>query len=292
MNALAERAFAPNPPLDPDASPVGWRAALSLGFERRDAGTVLVRNRHLGPLRVQKALYPEGEAICHAIVLHPPAGLVGGDSLSLDVEVSAGAHALLTTPGAGKWYRSNGLEARMRQLLRVADGARCEWLPQESIVYDGARGMLGSEVLLDEGARFIGMEMVCLGRTASGEAFDSGAFALETRIRHAGRSVWLERGRLAGGDAMLSSAAGLAGQPVFGTMVMIGPGADEGLRDACREIVAQVGNSGVTLVDGVLVARWMGPAVEPGRAWFRALWALARPALMGVAMREPRIWRT
>lgn len=252
----------------------------------------MVRNRHLGPLRVQKPLYPEGDRICHAIMLHPPAGLVGGDSLAIDVMVETGAHALLTTPGAGKWYRSDGRQASLSQRIEVAAGAMCEWLPQESIVFDGARGRLSTEVVLAQGAAFIGAEMLCLGRTGSGERFRHGAVAMSTRVSGAGVPLWLERARIEGGGALLDSPAGLGGQPVVGSMLAIGAGVDEALRDACREVAAPLGTGAVTLLPGVFVARWVGPAVEPGRAWFERLWACIRPAVAGEPMRVPRIWRT
>lgn len=270
----------------------GWCAELELGFARRDDRTVLVRNRHVGPLRVQKPLYPEGDRICHAIVLHPPAGLVGGDVLALRVRLDAGAHALLTTPGAGKWYRSDGRLASVAQRIEVAAGAMCEWLPQESIVFDGARGHLGTEVVLERGAGFIGTEMQCFGRTGSGERFAHGALAMTTRVRLAGAPVWLERARVDGGGALLGSPAGLSGQPVAGCMLVTGPGVDAALRDACRAVPVPAGAGAVTLLPEVLVARWVGPAVEPGRTWFERLWACVRPVVAGAPMRVPRIWRT
>lgn len=275
----------------------GWRAELELGFARRGERTVLVRNRHCGPLRVQKPLYPEGPSPCHAIVLHPPAGLVGGDRLAIDVSVGVGAHALLTTPGAGKWYRSGGANAGERvaclaQTLRVCGGAVCEWLPQESIVFDGARGELSTEVALEPGAGFVGMEMLCFGRTGSGERFRDGAMALTTRLSVGGRLLWRERGRIEGGSALLDSVVGLRGEPVVGTLLAVGAGVDEGLRDACRQLVPAAGEGAVTLLPGVLVARWLGPACEPGRAWLARLLELIRPAVAGVPMRTPRIWNT
>ena len=276
----------------PSPQPAGWHAALDLVFARSAKRTVLVRNRHVGPLRVQKPLYPEGEGVCHAIVLHPPAGIVGGDSLEITASFGAGTHALLTTPGAGKWYRSGGRPATMIQTLHVASGAVCEWLPQESIVFDGAEGTLTTRVELESGARFIGAEMSCFGRTASGERFARGRFATHTRIALDGRPLWLERGCVEGGGALLDSPVGLAGQPVAGTLWMIGPEVDEALRDACRGVEPEIGSGAVTLLPGVLVARWLGPACEPGRAWFARLWALARPALAGRDAVTPRIWNT
>jgi urease accessory protein len=191
----------------PDSMPAQitpWQARLDLRFARRDTDTVLASSRHEGPLRIQKALYPEGREICHAIVLHPPAGICGGDRLHIDVEVGAGAQALLTTPGAGKWYRSAGAIAEQAVTLKVSRGvtegnpcgSTLEWLPQESIVFDAAQARMRTIVDLEEGARYIGVETLCLGRRASGETFARGQLQLATDIRLAGKLLWRERGRI------------------------------------------------------------------------------------------------
>lgn len=270
----------------------GWHARLALGFARRGARTVLVRRLHQGPLVLQKPLYPEGEAVCHGILVHPPGGIAGGDELGVDVEVEAGAHALLTTPGAGKWYRSSGPRSRLIQRIRVGTGAVCEWLPQESIVFDAARGSLETEVDLAHGAVYLGLEMLCLGRTGSGERFRTGTLALHTRIRREGSPLWLERGCLVGGSPQLESLVGLAGQPVSGTLLAAAPAFPPGLLEACREVRPAVGEGAVTLLPGVFVARYLGPACEPGRAWMLMLWRLLRPALAGRPAVTPRIWNT
>src|SRR5262245_11582405 len=110
-----------------------WRAELALSFEHRAGRTVLAARRHTGPLVVQKPLYPEGAGVCHAIVVHPPAGIAGGDELEISADAAPRAHALLTTPGAGRWYRSAGPWARQALAFEVGDGACVEWLPQETI---------------------------------------------------------------------------------------------------------------------------------------------------------------
>jgi len=271
---------------------VGWQACLSLGFEARDGRTVLARREHRGPLRVQRALYPEGERICHVILLHPPAGIAGGDELRIDVQVGEGGHALLTTPGAGKWYRSAGATGRLTQTIAVASGAVCEWLPQESIAFDGALGESRLEVELAGNGVFIGSEILCFGRTASGERFGRGRLGLQTRIRRDGRAVWLERGQVTGGGSQMDARVALGGAPVSGTLLVAAPGIAPALRDACREVPVAVGEGALTLLPDLLVARYLGPGAEPARQWFAALWARLRPAVAGSEARIPRIWNT
>jgi urease accessory protein len=275
-------------------SAAGWQARLQLDFERRDPATILARREHFGPLRVQKALYPEGDAICHAILLHPPSGIAGGDELEIGVRVGPQAHALLTTPGAGKWYRSGGPEASQRLNLEVAENGVLEWLPQETIVFDGARARMETEIVLGREACFIGWEVLCLGRRAAGETFASGEIALQTRVEMEGRPIWLERGKLEGGSALLESPAGLAGYSVSATLLAVGPGLDAALLAACREVVpAETGaRYGITALPEVFVARYLGHTSESARNWFAALWRILRPAMLGCEANTPRIWNT
>jgi len=267
------------------AEPVAqsWKAELRLGFERRAGRTVLAERRHDGPLVVQKALYPEGDAVCHAIVVHPPAGIAGGDELELIARAGTGAHALLTTPGAGKWYRSGGPWAQ--QKLRFEVAGALEWLPQETIVFDGARARLETEVRLHAQARYLGWEILCLGRTGSGETFGRGEIRLDTKLYRDGKLLWLERGRIEGGGALLDSPAGLQGLPVCGTLVASGAAFDLA---ACRAIEGLA----VTQLPGVLLARYLGDSSEQAKRLFAQLWRVLRPALFGREAQPPRIWST
>jgi urease accessory protein len=269
----------------------GWRAELSLDYERHGPRTVLARRRHEGPLVVQKPLYPEGDAVCHTIVVHPPAGIVGGDHLAIDVRMAEGGHALLTTPGAGKWYRSAGAWAQQRLKIAAGPNACVEWLPQETIVFDGALAELRTEVDLDAGARFIGWEILCLGRSGSGERFMRGECRLHTEIRRAGRPLWYEHGRLAGGGALLASETGLRGQPVSATLLAAGAVDDAGLA-ACRAQAPIAGAGAVTRLPGLLVARYAGPSSEAARNYFMQLWTILRPLITGRTAARPRIWNT
>ncbi|MBK6744750.1 MAG: urease accessory protein UreD [Hydrogenophilales bacterium] len=278
------------------AEPVtpAWHARLSLGFERRDASTILTRREHFGPLRVQKALYPEGGAICHTILLHPPSGIAGGDQLAIEVDVAPGAQALLTTPGAGKWYRSAGPLAAQNLHFRLAEAGTLEWLPQESIVFDGARAAMTSRVELTGSARFLGWEVLCLGRRASGERYATGGLSLNTRIERDGRPIWLERGRLDGGSTLLDSPAGLAGFSVSGTLLASGAAVDSDLLTACRAVApGETGaRTGLSALPDLLVARYLGHSSEAARHWFTQLWHVLRPAVAGRESVVPRIWNT
>jgi urease accessory protein len=259
----------------------GWRATLALDFTQRGARTVLAERRHDGPLAVRKPLYPEGDDVCHAIVVHPPGGIAGGDELELTVRAKAGARALLTTPGAGKWYRTAGPWAHQRVALEAGAGAVLEWLPRETVVFEGAAAELDADIRLAPEASFIGWEIIRLGRAASGERFTRGQLRTRTSIRRDGQIAWLERARLEGGSDLLDSPLGLAGEPVFGTLLAAGAQVDAGLVAACREPHPGAGTGAVTCLPGVLVARYLGASSEAAREYFARLWAILRPALAG-----------
>ena len=271
-----------------------WQARLDLGFERRRDQTLLTRREHFGPLRVQKALYPEGPEVCHVILLHPPSGIAGGDHLDIAARLAPHGRVLLTTPGAGKWYRSAGPDATQDLRFEVADGAALEWLPQETIVFDGARATMYTQVELAAGARFLGWEVLCLGRRAAGEGFAGGHLALSTRLNRAGRPLWLERGRIEGGAPLLGSRPGLDGFSVSATLLATGPGLDAALLAACRQIEHPEPGArcGLTLLPDLLVARSLGHSSEAARHYFARLWACLRPALLGRDAVTPRIWNT
>ena len=253
--------------------------------------SVLASAQHVGPLRVQKMLHPEGDDPCHAIIVHPPAGIASADQLALEVRVRSNAHVLLTTPGATKWYRSAGPTARCEARLCVETGAALEYLPREAIVFDGARARSMLEMDVAPGGRLLGWELWCLGRTASGERFSAGHLQLETRLTCAGRMRWQERGALAGGTSLLQMAAGFDGQPVFGTLWAAGPEPARELLDECRAVPLDHGGRGaLTVMPGLLLARYLGPSTEQGFAWFTALWSRLRPAYLGRAAVPPRVW--
>jgi urease accessory protein len=274
-----------------------WHAHLDLQFARRagiaggPARTDLVQRRHRGPLMVQKALYPEGPEVCHVAVLHPPGGIAGGDSLTFNASLLDGAHALMLTPGATKWYRGGGRNARQQLRFSVQGAAILEWFPRENIFFDGSQVISSLQVELSEAAKFMGWEVLCFGRQASGESWQRGSLQLNTRITRNGRPVWSENARLAADSGFAASPVGLAGFEVCATFVVAGGAVDPGLLAQCRRITSPEGSrAAVTVLPGVLVARYLGRRSEEANRWFAQLWSTLRPALMLRESRAPRLW--
>ena len=278
-------------PLDCTLPEATWRARLALAFERRGERSVLATREHDGPLVVQKPLHPEGPDVCHAIVVHPPAGIAAGDRLVMDIAAREGAHALLTTPGAAKWYRSTGAWARQQVSIDALAQSHVEWLPQETIVFDGARADIRWDARLEGDARLIAWDIVRLGRTASGERFSRGEVRSTSRLWRDGQLAWIERARI-GGDALVArSGAGLHGEPVYATLICAAQIGDE-LLAQCRAVKAAGGEGAVTRLPQVLVARFVGSSTEAVRDYFFTLWSLLRPAVMDREAVAPRIWST
>ena len=270
----------------------GWHARLDLTFRDAAGRTVPAQRSRLGPLQVQRPFYPEG-GVCHLYLLHPPGGIVGGDSLEIAVVAEAGARALLTTPAAGKFYRSAGRYARQSQYLRVAAGAALEWLPQETIVFDGALARSVTRIDAEEGGRFVAWEILCLGRPAAGESFTRGLFEQRLEIYRGGRPLLLECNRYEGGGDMLRAPWGLGGRPVAASMVcspcdeadLAAARAAMGGREDGERIAA-------TLVDGLLLLRCLGLRADRAREHFIRIWTTLRPRCLGMEACRPRIWST
>lgn len=275
----------------------GWRGSLALDY-RNAGGRTVAHDRHQGPLRVLKALYPEGPRVCHHVLLHPPGGVVGGDELEIAVAAGPDTHVLLTTPGATRFYRSHGALAVQQVRLQLQAGSRVEWLPLETIAHGGCLARSSLRAQIAPGAEMIGWDVLALGLPASGQGFDSGCF--ESRIEVPG--VWLDQGRIRADDVLLrQSPLGLAGHGVLATMwfaagAALAPSRRDSLLEAARESVSAAGAelpAGVTAVQSsVLVLRVLAQRVEPvlqllGRV--RAAW---RSTAWDMAALAPRIWST
>ena len=270
----------------------GWAAQLELRFEPDPdgSGKTLLFPKHLGPLRIQKALYPEGPDLCQAIIVHPPGGIAAGDELEINVHLPADTQALVTTPGAAKWYGSSGGAAC--QSIRLDISGRLEWLPQESIIFNQAVVQSQLDINVAGQAATIGWDHLIFGRQASGESFDEGHFfqTLNLSIGHA--PIWSERLSLSGADPLFQSPIGLRGHHALATIWAVSDDKApwttenvESLRMACPE------TAWTRLHPRLVVGRLLGPA-EALKQHLVSAWTALRPMALGRTAVPPRIWAT
>jgi urease accessory protein len=271
----------------------GWEAILKLRYAYDKGRTTLLEKSHIGPLVVQKALYPEGNAVCHTLIVHPPGGIAAGDRLSIDAQLGENSKVLFTTPGATRWYRSTSAPASQIVNLNAAPGAVIEWLPQETIYFDNTHAQNSLDVRLQGNASFIGWEIACLGRQRAGEQFTNGRVRQAMSIQVDGRMVFVERGNLGAQDALLASAIGFGDDRVFATLVAHSPRCTVALLEQCRAVEIATGmRAGLTLIGNTLVGRALGGSSEQIRTLFVNWWKIIREPICGHAAVPPRIWQT
>jgi urease accessory protein len=275
-----------------------WHAKLDLAV-RHDGQRCLVHATHVGPLRVLKTLYPEGDGIAHQVLVHPPGGIVGGDRLDITLHLQPLAHAVITTPGATRFYRSAGAAGVQHVQGTLGHGARLEWLPLESIAHSGCIAQNHAKFQLANDAEMIGWDVLALGLPAADEAFSAGRFEQHLELP----GVWLERGVIDSADTrLLQSPLGLAGRSTLLTLWFASgqPMASarvDALVEAAREHVpahdAGAVVAGVTaLQQRVIVLRALAHRVEPAMALAQAVRAAWRGTAWQLQPTAPRVWRT
>lgn len=277
--------------VDENSSDKSWRAHLVLKFSGRDDKTVISHRQHHGPLVIQKPFYPEDD-VCHVYLLHPPGGVVGGDQLTLEVEVNREGHALITTPAAGKFYRSAGSLAQLKQTLVVKKNSTLEWLPQETILFSGCEVSMQTVVQLEADASFIGWEILCLGRPASNDLFETGSARQCFEIWRNNKPLMLDRSQLAGNADVLSAQWGMQNYTVSGTMMAVNANKQMLARVRDNMPVMKQGLISITLINDVLVCRALSHQAEYIRFAFIDVWKSLRRDLLGREACEPRIWST
>jgi urease accessory protein len=274
---------------------MAWHATLSLDYSLQ-AGKTVAHFRHDGPLRILQSLYPEGDAVCHNVLVHPPGGLVGGDTLDIAVTAAAGSHGLITTPGATRFYRSQGEIALQRTHIRLEAGARAEWLPMEALCYSGCLAENQLTLDLAPGAEFMGWDVTALGLPGAGQPFSQGSFCQHIELP----GVWLERARIRADDLLLlDSPLGLAGQRCVATLFFAAGSKLERKRrelalDVAQQVLgahALVNTAGATSPDAqVVVVRVLAPLVEPAMGLLKQVWKSWRRHFWDQAAPNPRIW--
>lgn len=277
-----------------------WLARLGLHFHvavQVTAGKpdeprhTILKHEHLGPLRIQKALYPEGPELCHAIIVHPPGGIAGGDRLEVQLQSQAGSQGLVTTPSAAKWYGTDRASPALQKIHVVVDGA-LEWLPQETIIFD--RALVESELTITVGGTgaMLGWDHLIFGRRASGESFKTGRFAQSLRIHLSEELVWHDRLVLEGNDALFASPVGLRGHHAFATLWAILAEPDTWTESQLESVRAKSPMiSWTVLHPRLLVGRLL---VDPLKlkGLLEQAWTTLRPLVMNRQALSPRLWAT
>jgi len=274
-----------------------WHASLQLDY-RREAKRTVARHQHSGPLRLLQSLYPEGDAVCHNVLVHPPGGLVGGDTLNIDVKVGEAAHGLITTPGATRFYRSEGELALQRTHIALAQGSRLEWLPLEAICYNNCRAENHLTLALAPGAEMMGWDVTALGLPLANQPFQSGSFLQHIEVP----GVWLERGCIHATDhRLMNSPLGLAGHRCLASLFFVaGSKLERGQRasalDLARDIIAshslRAAAGATSPNEKVIVVRALAPVVEPALQLLRQVWSAWRQHFWRISRSHPRIWST
>lgn len=267
----------------------GWHAQLDLGFKKTPVKTVLNKRSRKGPLSVQRAFYPEQD-VCHVYILHPPGGVVGGDRLEISLDLDCGSHALLTTPGASKFYRSAGDHAVLKQVFHVRNNAVLEWLPQENIFFPGSHVINQLQIHLEGNARTAAWEIQCLGRPVINEAFETGFLDSHWKIFRDNRPLLIERLRV--DNRRLRFRSHLNNHAVTGSFIITG--IDKQLLDRLRAKTVSNNDESLamTLIEDLLLVRYLGDSTENARRYFSDIWSNMREPAFGRKALTPRIWNT
>lgn len=282
-----------HPPSSNRSVMAGWDARLELAFASRLGQTRLTKRRYQGPLLVQKILYPEGRDIAHGLIIHPPGGVAGGDSLRLNIDMATESAALLTMPGAAKWYKSAGKRADQTIKIGVANAAMLEWLPQENIVFDGANIDLQTDIALDDGAVYAGWDIVCLGRQARNEDWTKGRVYQRLSIKRDAELIWQESALFTPDSPIMHSIAGLHGQRVYGSFVVAAGNVPAEILQQCQAVTAPSSAfTGVSALPEIFTARYLGQSSQQAKSYFQSLWAILRPWYGKRSAQPPRIWAT
>ena len=288
-----------------------WLASLFLEFAIKSNVSQLVKTSRRGPLNVQKAFYPEGKDCAHVYLLHPPAGIVSGDELNIEVCIQDSAHALITTPGANRFYRARTNlaigDSKQTQIsnINVLGKGICENFPLETIVYEGADAINQLDLKLSSQAHYIGWDISCLGLPAAGQPFKKGRFTQLNRVFIDGKLNFHDRINLTPNNNVCAHVAGLNNHSVFATMlahapkVRINVNEKSQLVDRLREQIAHTDGIdkpsqkvSVTYIRDLLVVRYLGDHAEECKAIFTSIWKTIRPIYIQKEANVPRIWIT
>jgi urease accessory protein len=277
-----------------EINPSQWQGILELDYQKINNSTQLVKAYSQAPLKIQRSFYPEGQDICHSIILHTAGGMVGGDRLSQTINLQPETQVLLTTPAASKIYRSSGETAQNTINIEIQEQAYLEFIPREIIIFNGAIFSQNLRVNLAPNACYLGWEITRFGRTARGEIFNQGQWKSCTEIWQNGCPVWVDRQGFIANEEILNSPHGLGGKPVIATLTWVGQPVSEDIVKNIRQLWSQRETSsqaGVTQLISGLLCRYRGNSTQEVINWFTDVWQLLRQNYTGKSIVKPRVWQ-
>jgi urease accessory protein len=268
-----------------------WHGQLNLVYAKRQDCTKLIYNHNQAPLKIQRPFYPEGEKICHSVILHTAGGVVGGDRLSSQIHLQEDTQVLITTATATKIYGSNGLQAQQTVNIQVDAGACLEYLPQETILFNGGIYRQDLRIELAIGGSFLGWEITRFGRSARGEKFLQGEMRSHTEIWQNNQPLWIDRQYLPGREEVFHSCHGLGGNPVVGSLLWVGVPISQELIKQARSLIIHNSDAGVTRLEHGFLCRYRGNSTSEARNWFINIWQNLRILLLNRGNCIPRVWQ-
>jgi urease accessory protein len=262
-----------------------------IGFRSAGGATRLALLEQRTPLRVLFPRVPAGDVV-EAVLINTGGGVVGGDRLEVALEAGPDTQVRATTQAAEKIYRSAGRSCALEVSLAAGRGAWLEWLPQETILFDGC--CIGRQLVLDlaPGARALAGEMMVFGRAAHGESLTRGSIRDRWWLRRDGRLLWADALRLEGALApCLAAPFGFADARAMATLVYVAEDAAAWLEPARELVAAGEVISGVTCLPGVLIGRWLGADAQALRIAYGRFVARFRALVAGLPPRLPTVWQ-
>lgn len=267
------------------------KGAAKISFVHKDGASRLSDLYYRDPLKV---LFPRNyqDDIPCATLLTTGGGLFGGDHYDVDISLATNAEALVTAQAAEKVYRSSGPDCTLNINLNVADNAVLEWLPQDTIIFNNARFRRTTRISMAPSAKVLAGEIIVLGRLASGEDITDGLIRDAWDIYQDGSLIWSDALHLEDDiQQCLTHPAGFGGARALASLVFKSPTAESHLEEA-RHLLGDFPQvkSGASLVNGVLVCRWLSPDPLCLRKAYGTFWAQFRNLALGRAATLPRLW--
>lgn len=280
-------------PVEPEAGR-HWSARLALRFAEQDNKVRLIDSLHEGPLRVQRLFYPDATPKAHCYLLHPPGGVATGDELHIRVTLDCG-EVLLTTPSAGRFYTVGSYcEVQSQHVTLQVRTGLLEWLPQETLLFNGVNAELDTQIELAAEADLAYWDVLVLGRPASGERFTAGRVSQTLSIHREGSLLLRENLTLSAGDRVQMSKIGLNAASTVGIFVLTTqlPRSEMDAWLASVNTQNQGPQFSITQRADLLVARYLGEDALLCRTGFSALWQSAAAHGERPTPAVPRIWHT